>query len=117
MFLEEKTPTVSDIKQAVRRTALKRTFTPVLVGTALKNKGVQPLLDAVLEYLPHPGEVENTALMNDGKVCGDKCLVLKSSLGFPANHTFLLEITIDKLIYHPLTSRIRNMYCVLLVPT
>lgn len=97
MFLEEKTPTVSDIKQAVRRTALKRTFTPVLVGTALKNKGVQPLLDAVLEYLPHPGEVENTALMNDGKVCGDKCL-LSLLWVFQQTTRLLLEITIDKLI-------------------
>lgn len=63
LFLEEKTPTEQDIMSAIRRTALKRTFTPVLVGTALKNKGVQPLLDAVLDYLPHPGEVENIALI------------------------------------------------------
>ncbi|XP_053601089.1 elongation factor G, mitochondrial [Plodia interpunctella] len=65
LFLEEKTPTVSDIKQAIRRTTLNRSFTPVLLGTALKNKGVQPLLDAVLDYLPHPGEVENTAIINE----------------------------------------------------
>ncbi|KOB71445.1 Elongation factor G, mitochondrial, partial [Operophtera brumata] len=58
---------VTDIKQAVRRSTLKRTFTPVFVGTALKNKGVQPLLDAVLEYLPNPGQVENTALANETK--------------------------------------------------
>lgn len=63
LFLEEKVPTEQDIMAAIRRTALKRTFTPVLVGTALKNKGVQPLLDAVLNYLPHPGEVENIALI------------------------------------------------------
>lgn len=63
LFLEEKTPNEQDIMAAIRRTALKRTFTPVLVGTALKNKGVQPLLDAVLNYLPHPGEVENVALI------------------------------------------------------
>lgn len=63
LFLEEKTPNEQDIMAAIRRTALKRTFTPVLVGTALKNKGVQPLLDAVLNYLPHPGEVENIALI------------------------------------------------------
>lgn len=67
MFLEEKVSTNADIKQAVRRTTLKRTFTPVLMGTALKNKGVQPLLDAVLDYLPHPGEVENTALTGEKK--------------------------------------------------
>ncbi|XP_058452533.1 elongation factor G, mitochondrial [Malaya genurostris] len=62
-FLEEKMPSERDIMNAIRRTALKRTFTPVLVGTALKNKGVQPLLDAVVNYLPHPGEVENIALI------------------------------------------------------
>lgn len=67
LFLEEKTPSITDIKQAIRRTALNRSFTPVLLGTALKNKGVQPLLDAVLDYLPHPGEVENTAILNEDK--------------------------------------------------
>lgn len=62
LYLEEKPIEEKDIKAAIRRTCLKRTFTPVLVGTALKNKGVQPLLDAVLDYLPNPGEVENFAL-------------------------------------------------------
>lgn len=63
MFLNEAEITEKDIKCAIRRTCLKRTFTPVLVGTALKNKGVQPLLDAVLDYLPNPGEVDNFALL------------------------------------------------------
>ncbi|XP_075153790.1 mitochondrial translation elongation factor G 1 [Haematobia irritans] len=65
MFLEEKTPTEDDIKAALRRSCIKRTFTPVLVGTALKNKGVQPLLDAVVDFLPNPGEVENLALIEE----------------------------------------------------
>ncbi|XP_051719729.1 elongation factor G, mitochondrial [Ctenopharyngodon idella] len=64
MFLEEKVPTVDDLKAAVRRATIKRTFTPVLVGSALKNKGVQPLLDAALEYLPNPTEVKNYAILN-----------------------------------------------------
>ncbi|KAL7742175.1 hypothetical protein ACLKA6_005445 [Drosophila palustris] len=68
LFLEEKPFTETDIKAALRRTCIKRTFTPVLVGTALKNKGVQPLLDAVIEYLPNPGEVENLAFIEqEGK--------------------------------------------------
>ncbi|KAI8427525.1 hypothetical protein MSG28_002051 [Choristoneura fumiferana] len=75
LFLEEKTPTVADIKNAVRSTALKRTFTPVLLGTALKNRGVQPLLDAVLEYLPHPGQVENTAIINEANGEGETIIL------------------------------------------
>lgn len=66
MFLEEKTPTLQQLKEAIRRTCIKRTFTPVLLGTALKNKGVQCLLDAVLEYLPNPAQVENYAMNETG---------------------------------------------------
>ncbi|XP_071377272.1 elongation factor G, mitochondrial isoform X1 [Centroberyx affinis] len=65
MFLEEKIPTVDDLKAAIRRATVQRLFSPVLVGTALKNKGVQPLLNAVLEYLPNPTEVKNYAILND----------------------------------------------------
>ncbi|XP_021927783.1 elongation factor G, mitochondrial isoform X2 [Zootermopsis nevadensis] len=68
MFLEEKIPNEGDIMAAIRRACLHRTFTPVLVGSALKNKGVQPLLNAVISYLPNPGEVENIALCeNEGQ--------------------------------------------------
>nr|MBE5726076.1 iconoclast [Cucujiformia] len=62
LYLEEKKITDQNIKHAIRRTCLKRSFTPVFVGTALKNKGVQPLLNGVLDYLPNPGEVVNYAL-------------------------------------------------------
>lgn len=60
----------------MRRSTLRRTFTPVLLGTALKNKGVQPLLNGILDYLPHPGEVENTAILNERKGTDGESIVL-----------------------------------------
>ena len=54
----------SSLQAAVRRATIQRNFSPVLVGSALKNKGVQPLLDAVLEYMPNPTEVNNYAILN-----------------------------------------------------
>ncbi|XP_063245076.1 elongation factor G, mitochondrial [Bacillus rossius redtenbacheri] len=75
MFLEEKTPTESEVRKAIRRACLHRVFTPVLVGTALKNKGVQPLLDAVLDYLPCPGDVENIALRERGSKESEKIVL------------------------------------------
>ncbi|RJX19323.1 MAG: elongation factor G [Desulfobulbus sp.] len=61
-ILEEKTPSEELIRAAIRRGTLSLEFTPVMIGSAYKNKGVQKLLDAVNDYLPSPTEVENTAL-------------------------------------------------------
>lgn len=79
MFLEEKVPTEKDIMAAIRRACLKRVFTPVFVGTALKNKGVQPLLDGVLSYLPHPGELENFALQEEADGESEAKVLLNSA--------------------------------------
>jgi len=62
VMLEEQTPSEEMIHEAVRRGTLSLQFTPVLIGSAYKNKGVQKLLDAVNAYLPCPTEVQNTAL-------------------------------------------------------
>ncbi|KAI3386427.1 hypothetical protein SNEBB_000934 [Seison nebaliae] len=62
VFLSEQIPTKAQIKKAVRRQCLKRKFTPVFVGSALKNTGVQSLLDGVVEYLPNPSQVNNFAI-------------------------------------------------------
>ena len=56
-FLDENF-TEADIKAAVRRATLAFKITPVFTGSAFKNKGVQPMLDAVVDYLPSPLDIE-----------------------------------------------------------
>jgi elongation factor G len=63
--LEEKEITEQMIVTALRAGTLTRKLTPVLIGSAYKNKGVQPLLDAVTKLLPCPYDTENTALNMD----------------------------------------------------
>ena len=58
----EDSATEEQIHAGIRAGVLSLDLTPVLVGSAFKNKGVQPLLDAVVRYLPTPLEVTNTAL-------------------------------------------------------
>ena len=57
MILEDEEIPVARIKAAIRKATLEIKLTPVLCGSSFKNKGVQPLLDAVLDYLPSPLEV------------------------------------------------------------
>jgi elongation factor G len=57
IFLEGDEPTIEQLKAAVRRAVLASSITAVFCGSAFKNKGVQPLLDAVLDYLPSPVDV------------------------------------------------------------
>ncbi|MEW6078941.1 MAG: elongation factor G [Thermodesulfobacteriota bacterium] len=61
-ILEEKEVSEAMLVKAVRQGAFARGLTPVFMGSAYKNKGVQPLLDAVIEYMPAPEDAENTAI-------------------------------------------------------
>ncbi|MGA9146424.1 MAG: elongation factor G [Candidatus Nanopelagicales bacterium] len=57
-FLEGTEPTVPELHAAIRRATLANAVNPILTGSAFKNKGVQPMLDAVVEYLPSPLDIE-----------------------------------------------------------
>jgi elongation factor G len=62
LFLDEIEPSEQQIREAIRRATISLKFTPVMMGTALGDKSIQPMLDGVVDYLPNPAEVENLAL-------------------------------------------------------
>ncbi|MCX6562295.1 MAG: elongation factor G [Candidatus Aminicenantes bacterium] len=88
MFSDELTEAILEdkvtedlIHAAVRTGTIARKLTPVFVGSAYKNKGVQPLLDGVVRYLPNPADVKNVARDLDE---GGKEIALKADDDAPA---------------------------------
>jgi elongation factor G len=59
-YLDGEEPDVETIKTCIRKAVLSGAFYPILCGSAFKNKGVQPLLDAVVDYLPSPVDIPPT---------------------------------------------------------
>ncbi len=79
-ILEENEITVEMIQSAVRTGTIAREMTPVFLGSAYKNKAVQPLLNAVVDYLPSPVDIENEALdMNNN----EETVILESKFDKP----------------------------------
>ena len=62
LFLMGEEPTTEQLLAAIRRATIANTFSPLFMGSAYKNRGVQLLLDGVVDYLPAPSEVQNVAL-------------------------------------------------------
>jgi elongation factor G len=75
-FLEGTEPDEATLKNCIRLATLNGNMVPVLSGSAFKNKGVQPLLDAVIDYLPAPTDVEAIRGIVPGK---DEEVIRKSS--------------------------------------
>jgi elongation factor G len=70
-YLDGKEPSVSELKNCIRKGTLGFNFVPIITGSAFKNKGVQPLLDAVVDYLPSPmdiGSIEGSVLGTEDKI-------------------------------------------------
>jgi len=95
-ILEDKA-TEELIYEAVRRGTILRQLTAVFIGSAYKNIGVQPVLDAVVNYLPSPGDVENSALDLDNK---EKEVLLSSN---PDDHLVALAFKLEVSPYGQLT--------------
>jgi len=64
-FLAEQEPSIEELHAGIRRVTIALKMTPVFIGSAYKNKGVQLMLDGVNRYLPNPKEVTNIALDQD----------------------------------------------------
>lgn len=82
-YLEGEEITKEDLKKVLRRATINKELVPVLCGSAFKNKGIQPLLDAVIDYLPSPldvppvrginpktGQEEERKPLDDAPFCG-----------------------------------------------
>ncbi len=70
-YLNGKEPSETDLIKCIRKGTLGFNFVPITTGSAFKNKGVQPLLDAVIDYLPSPEDlksIEGTKLGSDEKI-------------------------------------------------
>ncbi|MBN2440191.1 MAG: elongation factor G [Spirochaetales bacterium] len=78
-FLEG-TETDTQIIDAIRKGTLSQSITPVFIGSAFKNKGIQPLIDAVITYLPSPAEAQHVALDLDN---GEEKVTLKPDVTLP----------------------------------
>jgi len=72
-YVSEEEPTVAELRKAIRKATIAGQIAPVLCGSAFKNKGVQPLLDAVVWYLPSPLDVPPI----QGTKVGDESAVLE----------------------------------------
>ncbi len=65
-YLTEGTLTLEEMRKSIRKSTLNLKIVPVLAGSAFKNKGIQPLLDAVVDYLPSPVDVPPVEGVNPG---------------------------------------------------
>ena len=108
-YMEGKVPDVETIKKLIRKGTIAQNFNPVLCGSAFKNKGVQPLLDAIVDYLPSPLDIpaiKGTKM--DGETADERHADVKepfSALAFKvANDPFVGNLMFIRIYSGKLTS-------------
>ena len=78
-YMEGEEPSVEDLKRCIRKGTIKLDFFPTFCGSAFKNKGMQLVLDAVVDYLPNPTEVDPQPLTDEeGNPTGEVAVVAES---------------------------------------
>jgi elongation factor G len=112
-YLEGEMPSPETLKRLIRKATLNLDVVPVLTGTAFKNKGVQPLLDAVIDYMPSPLEVLAIAgVTEDGEETERKSSDAEpmSALAFKiANDPFVGSLTFTR-VYSGVMEAGTNVY-------
>jgi elongation factor G len=83
-YMEGEEPSVDDIKRCIRKGTLELAFFPTYCGSAFKNKGMQLLLDAVIEYLPAPHEVNPQPLTDEEGAPNGKFAIVSADEPFRA---------------------------------
>jgi len=95
-FVDGKPLAEESIRAALRRGTIEGRFTPVLCGATFKNKGVQPLLDAVVHYLPSPLEVAAI----EGVVPGEETVVVREASDEAPFSALVFKIMTDPFVGH-----------------
>ncbi len=102
LILDEQEIPVAQLKAALRKATLANALTPVLCGSSFKNKGVQPLLDAVIDYLPSPLDVPPVAGLEPVRGEEDRPAVRKADDSEPFAalvHKIMADPYVGKLTY------------------
>merc|ERR1719337_272385 len=94
-YLEGEMPSPETLKRLIRKGTLNLDLVPVLTGTAFKNKGVQPLLDAVVDYMPSPLDVLAIAgVTEDGEDTGRRQVPDRARVAEADRVAVLLELAV-----------------------
>jgi elongation factor G len=97
-YLEGDTISVNEMKQALRKAVLDNRATPIFCGSAMRNKGVQALLDAVIDYLPSPADIPPVIGMDPDNP--------EATIELPARDDASLSALVFKIVTDPYVGRL-----------
>ncbi len=97
-FLDGEEIPVDELKQALRKAVITNKATPVFCGSSLRNKGVQPVLDAVLDYLPSPADIPPVEAIDADRP--------EKTVSLPPEDTASLSALVFKIVSDPYVGRL-----------